>query len=354
MRRLAAVAVASLALFALTPVPAHAQFGGLIKRAVAKRAAEEIVKQPGSGKAGKRELTDDQVTKLLAGLTAEARSANEIGRAAIAEHGDAVRQIDSYLAKQAAYEKSRAEATRQVEAYSACTGAHTEALTAAAQGASMGARPDAMALMQKMQNMSPAESDAFQAKLDALEARAEAAKKSGDVVEQQRVRADIGKLTGINMSAPAAAPMSAANVKKAKDAAAGIQKCGSVPRVSVAQAPDPVMVRRVLHASGGDSLETEANQTIQTRAEASVYTQQLRLMSLGDKPAEQGAAAAGMSKGAYSLMREEVLYFYVVPVMRGQSPRAGAFGEAELSVLDAHRSELIAAAKHLQEVGTLE
>lgn len=355
MRRLVAVILLVPTVVVFLPASAQAQFGGLVKRAIAKRAAEEIIKQPDSGKPGKRgTLTDDQVTRMLAGFTEEARSADEIGRAAVARYGDVMSRIDSYLAKEAAFEKSREDAERQGEAYSACTQGYTETLQKASMAAGESVRPDAMALAQKMEGMNDDERSAFEKKLNALQTRAEAAQKSGNLAEQQRVRADLEKLTGIKMSRSSMPPASTANMERAKAAAAGIQKCEMPSRMAVAERPEPVRVRRVLHGSAGDTLETEANQMISSRDEAAAYVQQVRLMSLGDKPMEQGAAAAGMSKGEYALMREELLYFYAIPVTKGQSPRAGAFGEAELRLLDAHRTELLTATKRLRTAGTLE
>ena len=77
----------------------------------------------------------------------------------------------------------------------------------------------------------------------------------------------------------------------------------------------------------------------------------LRRMDIGNRPAERGAAAAGLSVGDYALNRERVLYFFALPAAHGQAPRPKAFSDAELSTLEKHRAELVAAAKRLDELG---
>src|SRR6476469_2405011 len=153
-----------------------------------------------------------------------------------------------------------------------------------------GARADAMALARRMESMSDEERDAFQAKLDKLEREAKAAEKSGNVAEQQRIRGDVEKLTGMSMSnvSDADRQKMAANSAKAQKAAKGVESCGPLPQMSRAQAPDPVKVRPIIEKNGELVLGPVATQEIRDSVEAKTYIQNLRVLRFGNQPALAG------------------------------------------------------------------
>src|SRR5690349_14148894 len=114
------------------------------------------------------------------------------------------------------------------------------------QGPYGGPPPGAMALAQRMESMSDEEREAFQAKMDKLEKEAKAAEKSGNLAEQQRIRGEIEKLTGVSMAPSASAPRrSQADVRKMQAAGARMQQC-TMPQPFTGEKPAPIMVRPVV------------------------------------------------------------------------------------------------------------
>jgi hypothetical protein len=194
MRRLVVVAVSACALTLAMPASAHAQFGGLVRR-----AAERVVKKdnPSSDQPRMDEAT---VTHMLAGLTEEAKVADSIGRATLAQHAGVIGEVDSFLKRWAVYSTALVDAHRAQVEYQSCVSGPSQELASMAQAPSASPPPGSMALAQRMESMSDEEREAFQAKLDKLEKEAKAAEKSGNVAEQQRIRAEVGKLTGVSVT----------------------------------------------------------------------------------------------------------------------------------------------------------
>jgi hypothetical protein len=211
-----------------------------------------------------------------------------------------------------------------------------------------------MAMAQRMASMSPEELETLQAKMEQLEREAKAAEKSGNVAEQQRIRGEVEKLTGMSMSNVSAADRQkvAANSAKAQKAAKGMESCGPLPQPSRMREPEPVKVRPIIEQNGQLVLGPVATQEIRDSVEAKSYIQNRRVMRFGDQPALAGAAASGMNTGDYSLGREQVLYFYALPALRGEAEQCPpAFKGDECKVLKSHREEILAAVKRLRESG---
>lgn len=345
MRRFIVVAVSSVAITLSVPGSAHAQFGGLVRR-----AAERVVKKDNPS-SNQPKLDDAMVTHMLAGLAEETRVADSIGRAALAQHTDLLSEVDAFLKRWATYSTARAESQRTVEEYQACVSGPSQQLASMAQGSSAGAPPGAMALAQRMENMSDEEREAFEAKMDKLEKEAKAAEKSGNVAEQQRIRGEVEKLTGVSTSAAASTPRrSQADIKRMQDAGNRMQQCKTPPPFT-AQAPKSIMVRPVVTDNGVATLAASATREISDSAGAQAYLASLRSMHVGNAPIGRGAQAAGMDTGGYSLLRERVLYIYANAVLRGDSSRPEEFSAEEFDALQAHRGEIVAAAQRLQQLG---
>ena len=218
------------------------------------------------------------------------------------------------------------------------------------QGPSAAPPPGAMALAQRMENMSDEERDAFQAKLDKLEKEAKAAEKSGKLAEQQRIRGEIEKLTGVSMT-PANAPRrSQAEVKRMQDAGARMQKC-TMPQPFTAPPPEPIMVRPVVTENGVTQLASSATREIRDSVNAQAYLTSLRSMHVGNAPVARGAQAAGIESGRYSLLRERMLYIYANAVTQGDGSRPSGFSDEEYAALQAHRSEILGMARRLRQLG---
>jgi len=345
MRRFIVVAVSSIAISTSLPGSAHAQFSGLVRR-----AAERVVKKD-TPSSDQPKIDDATVTHMLAGLAEEMRVADSISRAAMVQHADVLGAVDSFLKRWAAYSTARAESQRTVEEYQSCVSGPSQQLASMAQGSSAGAPPGAMALAQRMESMSDEEREAFQAKMDKLEKEAEAANKSGNVAEQQRIRGEVEKLTGVSAAAAAGAPRrSQADVKRTQDAGNRMQQC-KPPQPFTEQAPEPIMVRPVVTDNGAATLAASATREVSDSAGAQAYLASLRSMHVGNAPIARGAQAAGMKAGGYSLLRERVLYIYANAVMRGDASRPEEFSAEEYEALQARRAEVVAAAKRLQQLG---
>lgn len=345
MRHLSVFAVALLAGATFVPRPADAQFGGLMKRAAEK------VNERRHGTASAL-ITAESAPKLLAGLTAEVRAADSIGRASSAEHAEVTSRIDAFLKRYAAWSAAQAEARRSQEAYAACSGAPSRELMDAQRGQPSSMMANAMAMQQKMEAMSPEERDAFEAKMDKLQKEAEAAEKSGNVAEQQRIRGEINTLTGMGPMSATDQRASAASTQRMQAAGAKLQKC-TLPKASSVRQPGPVMVRPVVMRDGVTSLSPVASKEIRDSVSAQEYLMSLRAMTLGDRTVEVGAAAAGMSKGAYAIQRERVVYFFILPGIRGESAKSDVLEDEEWEALQDHRAEFIAVGTKLRRLGAI-
>lgn len=341
MRRCAVVAVSSLALTLLVPARADAQFGGLMRR-----AAEHVVNRD-KPSSSQPKIDDAAVTQTLTGLAAEAHIADSISRAAMAQNADVVSEVDAFLKRLATFSAARAELRREEQRYESCVGAPSQELTAMAQPGSVS--PDAMAFAQRMESMSDEERDALQAKMDKLEKEARAAEKSGNLAEQQRIRAEVQKLTGMPMR-PAASPRSPAEIRKMQEAGNRIQQC-PMPKPMTVRQPEPIMVRPVVTENGATKLAASATREIGDSTGAQNYLTSLRAMYVGNVSIEGGARAAGVDKGQYALLRERILYIYANSILHDASAHPSDFSDEEYDALEAHRSEIIAAARRLKELG---
>ena len=339
------VAVALLVGATLAPRAVDAQFGGLMKR-----AAEKVnERRHGSVSAL---VTAESAPKLLAGLTAEVRLADSIGRASLAEHADVTSRIDAFLKRYAAWSAAQADARRSQAAYAACSGAPSRELMDAQRGQPSSMMASAMAMQQKMEAMSPEERDAFEAKMDKLEKEAEAAEKSGNVAEQQRIRGEINRLTGMGAMSATDQRASAASTQRMQAAGAKLQKC-TLPKASSVRQPDPIMVRPVVTTNGVATLSPVASREIRDSITAQEYLMSLRAMTLGDRTVEAGAGAAGMDKGEYAVQRERVVYFFILPGIRGESAKSEVLRDEEWEALQDHRSEFIAVGTKLRRLGAI-
>jgi len=219
------------------------------------------------------------------------------------------------------------------------------------QGPSSGPPPGAMALAQRMESMSDEEREAFQAKMDKLEKEAKAAEKSGNLAEQQRIRGEIEKLTGMSMAPAANAPRrSQADIKRMQDAGARMEKC-KMPQPSAVQPPAPIMVRPLVTEGGTTKFAPTATREISDSSDAQAYLVSLRSMKVGNVPVERGAKAAGMDSGRYSLLRERVLNIYANSLLRDSEAHPSGFSDEEYDALEAHRSEILKTARRLKELG---
>jgi hypothetical protein len=342
MRRRLVVAVSSLALALALPASAHAQFGGLVRR-----AAERVVKKETSTSSQPR-IDDATVTQMLAGLTEEARIADSIGRATLAENADVFGKVDGFLKRYATYSTARDRERRAAEEYQACMSRPGQEL-ASMQGPSAGPPPGAMALAQRMESMSDEEREAFQAKVDKLEKEAKAAEKSGNVAEQQRIRGEIQKLTGMPMNA-AASPRSQADIKKMQAAGARMEKCKR-PQMTAVQPPEPILVRPLVNEGGTTKFASAATREIRDSLDAQAYLTSLRSMKVGNVPIERGATAAGMDAGRYALLRERVLNVYANSLLHDSEAHPSGFTDEEYEVLEAHRPKILGTARRLKELG---
>jgi hypothetical protein len=287
---------------------------------------------------------------MLTGLTAEAKVADSIGRASLAQNAEVTGQVDAFLKRYAAYSSARANAMREREAYQSCIGAPSQDMASVAQAHPAGASPDAMAFAQRMESMSPEERKAFEAKMEKLEKEAKAAEKSGNVAEQQRIRGELQQLTGMSMSPGNAPAMSQADVKKMQAAGDRMAKC-TMPTPFTAQPPAAIMVRPVVSANGVSTLGPSATRQIGDSVEAQSYLVSLRSMHVGNEPIVRGAGAAGIPQGQYSLLRERMLYMYAGALLRDDSARPDGFSDVEYAALQAHRSEILASAQRLKQLG---
>lgn len=345
----ALVAMAAL----LHPSRADAQFGSIrdrLKKEIEKKAEGDKA-PPRSGRAP---ITDAYVAQLLKGFAAEAQTADDLGKKSLAENAKIVADVNDFLKRQRAYADARAASDKRMADYSTCTQPHTAQMMEAAQNQPASVQNAGMAMAQRMASMSPEEQDAFEKKMNQLEREAKAAEKSGDVAEQQRIRGEVEKLTGMSASNVSAADRQklAANSAKAQKAAKGMESCGPLPQMSRMQAPDPVKVRPIIEKNGELVLGPVATQEIRDSVEAKTYIQNLRVMRFGNQPALAGAAASGMTTGDYSLGREQVLYFYALPALNGEAEQCPpAFKGDECTVLKRHRVEILAAVKRLRESG---
>jgi hypothetical protein len=337
----------------ILPSRADAQFGSIrdrVKKQIEKKAEGD--KAP--SRSSRAPVTDEYIAQLLKGFAAEAQAADDIGKKSLAENAKIVADVNDYLKRQRAYSEAQAASEKRMADYSACTQPHTAQMMEAAQNQPASVQSAGMAMAQRMASMSPEEQEAFEKKMAQLEREAKAAEKSGDVAEQQRIRGEVEKLTGMSMSNVSAGDRQklAANSAKAQKAAKGMESCGPLPQMSRVQPPEPVKVRPIIEKNGELALGPVATQEIRDSVEAKTYIQNLRVMRFGNQPALAGAAASGMSTGDYSLGREQVLYFYALPALRGEAEECPpAFKGDECKVLKAHRAEILAAVKRLRDSG---
>lgn len=354
-RRLTLSAALLLTGAMIHPCRADAQFGSIrdrVKKQVEKKVDGDKSQTTSSSRAP---VTDEYVAQLLKGFDAEAKTADDLGRQSLAENSKVVAALDDYLRKQRAYEQARAASDKRMADYSSCVTPHTQQMMAAAQNQPASVQNAGMAMVQRMDAMSPAERDAFEKKMEQLEKDAKAAEKSGNLAEQQRIRGELEKLTGTSTSSVSAADRQtmAANSATAQKAAKGMASCGPVPQPSRLQQPDPVKVKPIVEQNGALVLGPVATQEIRDSTEARVYIQNLRVMRFGNQPAVAGAAASGMAAGDYSLGREQVLYFFALPALRGETSATcpPAFKRDECAVLQRHRSEILASVQRLRDSG---
>ena len=345
MRRRPVVAVSSLVLALVLPARAHAQFGGLVRR-----AAERVVKKDNPA-SSQPQIDDATVTQMLAGLTEEARIADSIGRATLAENADVFGKVDGFLKRYATYATARDRERRAAEEYQACMSGPGQELASMSQGPAAGPPPGAMALAQRMESMSDEEREAFEAKMAKLEKEAKAAEKSGNVAEQQRIRGEIEKLTGMPMTPAANAPRrSQADIKRMQAAGARMEKC-RMPQPSAVQPPQPIMVRPLVNEGGTTKFAPTATREISDSADAQAYLTSLRSMKVGNVPIERGAKAAGMDAGRYSLLRERMLNIYANSLLQDSEAHPSGFSDEEYAVLQARRPEILRMARRLKELG---
>lgn len=343
MRRLAVAAVFSFALALVVPARAGAQFGGLMRR-----AAEHVVNRDKSS-SSQPKIDDAAVTHMLTGLAEEARIADSVSRAAMAQNAGVVREVDVYLKRLAAFSAAKEEMRREQQRYESCVGAPSQELAAMSQGPSAGPPPSAMAFAQRMESMSDEEREALQAKMDKLEKEATAAEKSGDVAEQARIRGEMQKLTGMPIT-PAASPRSPAEIRKMQAAGNRIQQC-PMPKPMTMGEPEPIMVRPVVTEGGVTKLAASATREIGDSTGAQNYLTSLRAMYVGNVSIEGGARAAGVDKSRYALLRERVLYIYANSIMHDASAHPAGFSDEEYEALESHRSEIVVVARRLKELG---
>jgi hypothetical protein len=345
MRRRLVVAVTSLALALVLPARAHAQFGGLVRR-----AAERVVKKENPA-SSQPQIDDATVTQMLTGLAEEARVADSIGRATLAENAEVFGQVDGFLKRYATYATARDRERRAAEEYQACMSGPGQELAAMSQGPMAGPPPGAMAFAQRMESMSDEERDAFQAKVDKLEKEAKAAEKSGNIAEQQRIRGEIEKLTGMSMApSPNAPRRSQADIKRMQDAGARMEKC-KMPQPSAVEPPAPIMVRPLVNEGGTTKFAPTATREIGDSANAQAYLTSLRSMKVGNAPIDRGAKAAGMDAGRYSLLRERMLNIYANSLLQDSQAHPSGFSDDEYTTLEAHRAEILRMARRLRELG---
>lgn len=354
-RRLTSCAALLLAGAMIFPSRADAQFGSIRDR-VKKQIEKKVDGDKTPAASGSRApVTDEYVAQLLKGFDAEAKTADDLGRQSLAENAKVVASVDDYLKKQRAYVQARVASDKRMADYSSCVAPHTQDMMAAAQNQPASVQNAGMAMAQKMASMTPEEQDAFEKKMEQLEKDAKAAEKSGNVAEQQRIRGEVEKLTGMSMNSVSAADRQkmAANSATAQKAAKGMESCGPVPQPSRMQPPEPVKVKPIIEQNGALVLGPAATQEIRDSTEARVYIQNLRVMRFGNQPAIAGAAASGMATGDYSLGREQVLYFFALPALRGETGATcpPAFKRDECAVLQRHRSEILASVQRLRDSG---
>ena len=337
----------------ILPSRADAQFGSIRDR-MKKQIEKKVEGDKAPSRSSRAPVTDEYVAKLLEGFAAEAQTADDLGKQSLAENAKIIADVNDYLKRQRAYTDARAAAEKRMAEYNACAQPHNAEMMAAAQNQPASVQNAGMAMAQRMASMSPEERDALQKKMEQLQREAKAAEKSGNVAEQQRIRAEVEKLTGMSMSNVSADDRRklAANSAKAQKAAKGMESCGPLPQVSRMREPEPVKVRPIIEQNGALVLGPVATQEIRDSVDAKTYIQNLRVMRFGDRPAIAGAAASGMTAGDYSLGREQVLYFYALPALRGEAEQCPpAFKGDECKVLKSHRAEILAAVKRLRESG---
>lgn len=345
----ALVAMAAL----LHPSRADAQFGSIRDR-MKKQIEKKVEGDKAPSRSSRAPVTDEYIAQLLKGFAAEAQTADDLGKKSLAENAKIVADVNDYLKRQRAYAEAQAASEKRVADYNACAQPHTAQMMEAAQNQPASVQNAGMAMAQRMASMSPEEQEAFEKKMEQLEREAKAAEKSGNVAEQQRIRGEVEKLTGMSMSNVSAADRQkmAANSARAQKAAKGMESCGPLPQASRMREPEPVKVRPIIETNGQLVLGPVATQEIRDSVEAKSYIQNLRVMRFGDQPALAGAAASGMNTGDYSLGREQVLYFYALPALRGEAEQCPpAFKGDECKVLKSHREEILAAVKRLRESG---
>jgi len=347
--------IVTLVLVTAMSVPdrAEAQFGSIRNR-IQKQIEKKVEGDKAPSRSGRAPVTDEYVAKLLKGFDAEAKTADDLAKQSLQENAQVIAAIDDYLKRERAYEAAKAASDKRAADYNACVNPHAQEMMAAAQNQPASVQNAGMAMAQRMESMSPAERKEFEQKMDKLEKEAKAAEKSGNVAEQERIRGEVAKLTGMPMDVSAADQQKlAANSARAQKAAKGYESCGPMPQASRVAQPAPVKVKPIIQRNGELVLGPAATQEIRDSTEAHVYIQNLRVMRFGNQPAVAGAAASGMDTGDYSLGREQVLYFFALPALRGESDGRcpPAFHGDECAVLQRHRDEILAAAKRLRDSG---
>jgi len=340
----------------IIPCRADAQFGSIRSR-IQKQVEKKVEGDKAPSNSSRAPVTDEWIAKLLKGFDAESKTADDLGKQSLAENSKIVADVDSYLKRERAYTDAQAASQKRMAEYSACAQPHSEAMMSAAQNQPASVQNAGMATAQRMASMSPEEQEEFEKKMDKLEKEAKAAEKSGNVAEQQRIRGEVEKLTGMSMSNVSAGDRQqmASNSAKAQKAAKGMQSCGAIPQPSRVQRPDPVKVRPIVEQNGQLVLGPVATQEIRDSVEAHTYIQHLRVLRFGDRPAVAGAAASGMATGDYSLGREQILYFFALPALRGEQGNScpPAYKGEECAVLQRHRTEILASVRRMRESGAL-
>ncbi|HET7456230.1 MAG TPA: hypothetical protein VFJ74_01160 [Gemmatimonadaceae bacterium] len=346
-----AALAAALAIAAL-PAPAHAQFGGLLKKAkekaaekVAEKAVDKAAEKAGvsdttkaaaaaggaaSGGAtaapanggGRRtmrrgangaargdaayaagpaptysanllEITNERIDQLFKGLDAERAYAVQRAKGADAATKKHDADMSAYEAKHAAYEKKIADINTRMTTYQNCMMSN--------QGASSGGMLIASKMQEKLAGMNDAEREKFMARMQDLGQRGDAAEKRGDKKTMLAIMDTVNTLMGLTEADRRAA---AAGAKNHKD-------CGQPPAEMTNPSLMPVEPQPP-HESGS------AEDAAQAAAD------------------KAGAKAAGLTVEQYGVLRERIA---ALVMYNGRPGPAWGFSENERNAVSTRRNE---------------
>jgi hypothetical protein len=342
-----AFAFAAALVVAVPARPAHAQFGGLLKKAkekaaekVAEKAVDKAVDKAAGGDSASKanggaatgagaaapsrggrasrvlgrgddasyaagpaptysenllEITPQRIDQLMKGLDAEGAymEARAKGNDAASKKQSA--EMKAYEAKHAAWEKKMADINARTTAYTNCSMANA--------GASGGMMPGAEKMQRKLASMSEAEQQAFMKRLQDLGQRGEAANKRGDRATAMAIMDTAYTLMGL--TAEDRQQMAAAAAK----AQANRKDCGPIPPEVSNPALMPAEPQPPQESNGGNA-ESEQDKV--------------------------GAKASGLTVEQYGLLRERVA---ALVLYGGRPGRAWGFGENERKLVASRRNE---------------